>query len=80
MHELHLLKDLLADVLRHAQEKGVTRITAITLRLGGLTEIDPEILRHYFAEHSQGTPAAGAQLRIKPSPVRELRLVSFDGE
>jgi Zn finger protein HypA/HybF involved in hydrogenase expression len=80
MHEHHLMKDLLADALRHARERGVTRITTLYLSLGGLTEIDPEILRHYLVEHARGTAAEGAELRIEPSPVRELRLLSFDGE
>lgn len=80
MHEHHLMKDLLADVLRLAREQGVTRITTLHLRLGGLTEIDPAVLRHYLSEQARGTPAEGAALDIEPSPVRELRLVSFDGE
>jgi Zn finger protein HypA/HybF involved in hydrogenase expression len=80
VHEHHLMKDLLADALRLAGERGVTRITALHLRLGGLTEIDPDILRHFLAEHARGSAAEGAVLDIEPSPVRELRLVSFDGE
>ncbi len=80
MHEHHLMKDLLADALRLARERGVARITALHLRLGGLTEIDPEVLRLYLDEHARGTAAEGAELCIEPSPVRELRLVSFDGD
>lgn len=80
MHELHLLKGLLADILRHARENRIARVTRIYLRLGGFTEIDPEILRQYFREHSQGTEAEGAAIDIEPAAGRELRLLSFDGE
>jgi Zn finger protein HypA/HybF involved in hydrogenase expression len=80
MHEMHLLKDLLADILKHGKEQNAKKITKVYLRLGAFAEINPEILEHFFAEQAQGTIAFGAELSIEPSQKRELRLLSFDCE
>jgi hydrogenase nickel incorporation protein HypA/HybF len=78
MHEMHLLKDLLADVLKAGEENDAKKITKVYITMGEYTEINPEILTFFFAEHSKGTIAEGAEVEIKKSPTRELRLVSFD--
>ncbi len=80
MHEIHLLRDLLNDLLKKGEEEKTTKIQKVYLRMGEFTEINPEILKHFFAQESVGTIAEGAQIEIEPSPTRELRLVSFDCE
>ena len=80
MHEMHLIKDLLADLFKHAKQQEAKNICKIYLRMGTFTEINEEILRHYIAEHSKDTIAKGAEIIIEPSQTRELRLVSFDCE
>ncbi len=80
MHETHLLKDLLEDLLRHAKEMKVKRIARVYIRMGEFTELNPEILAFYFKEHARGTIAEGAELEIKPSQTREIVLESFDCE
>jgi len=80
MHELHLIKDLLADLLKHAKEQGIQKVSKVYVRMGEFTEINPEILKHFFLENSKGTAAQSAEIEIEKSPTRELRLVSFDGE
>jgi len=80
MHEMHLLRDLMEDLLKHAGEQKVEKITKIYIRMGEYTEINPEILRFFFKEHSKGTIAEGAEIDIESSPTRELRLLSFDAE
>ncbi len=80
MHEIHLLKDLLADVLKHGQEQKAKKITKVYLRMGEFTEINPEILKHFFIEKAKGTIAEGAEISIESSQTRELRLLSFDCE
>lgn len=80
MHEMHLLKDLLNDLLRIAKEHNITRVSKVYIKMGEFTEISPEILIHYFQEHTKGTVAEGVEVEITPSPTRELRLLSFDGE
>ncbi|MFA5928801.1 MAG: hydrogenase maturation nickel metallochaperone HypA [Candidatus Margulisiibacteriota bacterium] len=80
MHEIHLIKDLLSDLLAHAKEHKVSKITKVIIRLGEFTEINPEILKHHFAEHAKDTLVAGAELTLETGALRELRLVSYDGE
>ncbi len=80
MHEMHLLKDLLADLLAKAEQEKTSRINKVYLRMGEYTEINKEILIHFFNENTKGTLAEGAEIEIEDSPTRELRLVSFDCE
>ena len=78
MHEMHLLTDLLNDLLKAGQENQTKKITKVYLRMGSFTEINEEILRHFFKEKAKGTIAEGAEISIEPSQTRELRLLSFD--
>ncbi len=78
MHEMHLLTDLLNDLLKAAKENKAARITKVYLRMGTFTEINEEILRHFFKEKAKGTIAEGAEISIESSQTRELRLLSFD--
>lgn len=78
MHEMHLLKDLFADILKHARENNAKKISKIYLRMGTFTEINQDILKHFITEHAKGTIVEGAEISIEPSKTRELRLLSFD--
>jgi len=80
MHEMHLIKDLLADIIKHGKENNAKKICKVYLRMGEFTEINPEILKHFLKENAKGTIAEGAEVEIEPSETRELRLVSFDCE
>ena len=80
MHEMHLLKDLFADLLKHAKAQNARKVSRVYIRMGEYTEINPEILRFFLAEQSKGTIIEGAEITIDKSPTRELRLVSFDCE
>lgn len=80
MHEMHIVKDLFADLLKHANEQQAKKVSKVFLRMGEFTEINEEIVRFFFAENSKGTVAEAAELVIEKSPNRELRLVSFDCE
>lgn len=80
MHEIHLLTDLLNDLLKAGKENQAQKIKKVYLRMGTFTEINEEILRHFFAEKAKGTIAQGAEIEIEPSQARELRLLSFDCE
>jgi len=80
MHEMHLVSDLFQDLLKHARENQVSKITHVHLTLGEFTEINEDILRYFFESHGRGTSLEGAMLHIQKSPTRELRLLSFDCE
>ncbi len=80
MHEIHLLKDLFKDLLADIQKNEVKQVTQVKVRLGQFTEINPEILGHFFKEQSKGTVLENAELVLETGEVRELRLVSYEGE
>ena len=78
MHEMHLVKDLFEDVIKHAKDNEATKITKVYVKMGEFTEINEEVLRFFFKEKGVGTILEGAELSVEKSPNRELRLVSFD--
>lgn len=80
MHEMHLIKSLFNDLLKHAKDQKARKVTKVFLRMGEFTEINEEIIRFFFGEKSKGTVSEGAELIIEKSPNRELSLVSFDCE
>jgi Zn finger protein HypA/HybF involved in hydrogenase expression len=78
MHEMHIIKDVFADLLKVAKENNAVKVTKVYMKMGVFTEINEEILRHFFTENGKGTCVEGAELVMESSPTRELRLVSFD--
>ena len=72
MHELPVTKSILEIVLRHAHAQGVRRILAVDLAIGALSDLEGEWLQKYFDHLSRGTPAEGAELRIRRSPLTFL--------
>ncbi len=80
MHEMHIVKDLFNDLLKAVKEQNTSKVTKVYLKMGEFTEINEEILRFFFKEHSKNTSLEDALLDIEKSPTRELRLLSFDCE
>ncbi|MBI5700851.1 hydrogenase maturation nickel metallochaperone HypA [Candidatus Saganbacteria bacterium] len=80
MHEMHLINDLFADVLKHANENKAKKVTKLYLQMGDFTEINPDILKFHFNELAKGTAIEDAVIDIKQSDKREIRLLSFDCE
>jgi hydrogenase nickel incorporation protein HypA/HybF len=72
MHELGVTKSILDIVLRHAAVNEVERIRVIHLSIGSLSDLEPEWLQSYFDHLAQGTPAQGAELRVRRSPLTFL--------
>lgn len=69
MHELPVTRSILGIVLRHAEANGVQRVMAIDLSIGALSDLEAEWIQSYFDHLSRGTPAEGATLRVKRSPL-----------
>lgn len=70
MHETSLCRRLLAQVLDIARSRDARAVTAITLRLGPLSRIDPGHLIDDFPLIARGTPAQDARIEIVTEQLR----------
>jgi Zn finger protein HypA/HybF involved in hydrogenase expression len=80
MHQAVLAQAVLDKVVARAAELGVTRVVAIHLLLGQEDEHTEAALRFAWAELSEGTCAAGAELHFERCPGDGLRLAAMDVE
>ena len=69
MHELPVTEKILDVVLRHAEGQNVSRILRIYLRVGDLSDLEPEWIQRYFDYLSKGTLAENARLVIETAPI-----------
>lgn len=69
MHELSVCLSLLQQVEQIASERSATRVTRITLNVGPLSGVEPDLLRHAYPLATAGTVAADAELVIETSDV-----------
>lgn len=70
MHELSLCQSLVRQASRVATEHGARHIRRITVHIGQLSGVEPELMKHAFPFASRGTPAEGAHLEMTLCPVR----------
>lgn len=70
MHELPVTEKILEIALSHAAKNKAKRIFSITLKVGGLTDLQGNWLQRYFDYLSRGTIAEGAELIIIPGGVQ----------
>lgn len=69
MHELPVTRSILGIVLRHAEANQVGKIVSIHLSIGALSDLEAEWIQNYFDHLSRGTPAEGATLQVRRSPL-----------
>ena len=65
MHELSLMEAVRDLAIAQAAARGAARITAISLRIGALTAVEPDALHFAFPVVMAGTIGEGAQLLIE---------------
>lgn len=70
MHELAVCQALITQVIEVARRNGATRVEAITLDVGPLSGVVPDLLNNAFSIASAGSVAEGAELTIEAAPVR----------
>lgn len=68
MHELQITERILEVVLQHTRGQDVSKIVRIHMKIGALSDLEPEWIQHYFDYLSRGTVAENAQLAIRRSP------------
>jgi hydrogenase nickel incorporation protein HypA/HybF len=81
MHEMSLLRGLLAQIEATARRNGADRVSVVRLKLGPLAHIEPGHLREHFTAAARGTIADSARLEIQTTDeLHELTLESMDVE
>jgi hydrogenase nickel incorporation protein HypA/HybF len=70
MHELAICQSILQQVLTVARSRNAQRISRITLRIGPLAGVEPELLRAAFPLVAAGTPGEGAMIEIEETSVK----------
>ena len=70
MHELSICYALLEQLQGIATREGGGRVVDVTLRIGPLSGVEPELLARAFPLAVAGSLAEGARLRIDTQPVR----------
>lgn len=70
MHELSVCQALLEQVAGVALERGSSRVSMVTVRLGPLSGVEPWLLKQAFTLARAGGVASDAELVIETDPVR----------
>jgi hydrogenase nickel incorporation protein HypA/HybF len=69
MHELAICQSLIGAVERVAAAQGGGEVTAITVAVGPLSNVEPTQLARAFTLAQAGTVAGKAQLHVEVTPV-----------
>lgn len=70
MHELGIISNVFTIIEEVAEKNSLAKITSVTLKLGKLQQIVPEMLTFAFETVAQGTKAAGASLYVEYIPIK----------
>lgn len=70
MHELSVAAALLRQVESEAVRKNATSVRSVTVRLGALSGVDPDLLETAYAVARANTLCAEAELRVVRVPVQ----------
>lgn len=66
MHEKALFENLMRKIDDVAQAESARSVTAIVVRLGPFSHLDPDHFMEHFGWESRGTVAEGAEVRFAP--------------
>jgi hydrogenase nickel incorporation protein HypA/HybF len=69
MHELPVIKSVLDICLKHAEKNGARKIVTVELKVGELSDLEPEWMQKYFNFVAKDTIAEDATLKIERTPL-----------
>ena len=69
MHELSLVKSVIDVLSGHAKENGWPRVTKVTIKIGKMRQVIPDVMKFSFSVASEGTLLEGAELEIIELPL-----------
>jgi len=70
MHELAICQGLIREVQEVARAHHAQQVACITVRIGPLSGVEPQLLQSAFPLASAGTAASGARLLIESTGVK----------
>jgi hydrogenase nickel incorporation protein HypA/HybF len=65
MSERSVVLALLGRIELEAQRRNATRVRRVTVRIGEVSGVDPDLLAAAFAAGAEGTVCHGAELRVR---------------
>jgi hydrogenase nickel incorporation protein HypA/HybF len=74
MHEMSIAVALLERVLDEAAKGGLRTVTRISVDVGALQSVEPELLAEALTAAAHGSAAQGAQLELRIRPAKALCL------
>lgn len=69
MHELSVCLSLMQQVEGIARERDAVKVVRITLNIGPLSGVEPDLLRHAYPVAAAGTVAEDAELIMETSDI-----------
>jgi len=72
MHEYHAVEDIIRQAIKIAEEKNISLVEKVSLRLNEFSGLEESSVRLYFEQISQNTILEKAQLEIQLIPAQLL--------
>jgi len=69
MHELPVIKLIMDICLKHAKKNDARKIITVDLKVGEMSDLEPEWMQKYFSYIAEGTIAEGCRLQIEVVPL-----------
>ena len=69
MHELPIIKKILQIVLTYATDQDAKEVRTVTLKVGEMHDLIPELVEKYFSYVTRGTMAEDAKLKMILLPI-----------
>lgn len=69
MHELSLVRSIIETLSDHAVKNCWPRVTRVTLKIGKMRQVIPDVMRFSFSVASEGTPLEDAELEVVELPL-----------
>jgi hydrogenase nickel incorporation protein HypA/HybF len=69
MHEMSIAQSLLDIIIQESKQHQVSRVLAVSLKVGEMSGVETESLRFCFELITEGTLAEGARLEIEKLPI-----------
>ena len=70
MHEMSIMASLFQILQEKAEEQNAKRIISITIQVGALSGVEPDLLTFAFDSFAKDTLAEGAQFKVNKTPVK----------